>query len=156
MATTTVLALFKDKRDAEAAVRALKSARFDSARLGVVPPGRSLVPRFGRIAVTGIAAGTIGCGMAGLLLGLVLAWWLHGGWLVPVMFAMTGAATGALAGMLISQSVRANTFDPFGAKLAPDAESKDLFGAKRGAASRVRRSGCGMRAAGGAGCLCQR
>jgi hypothetical protein len=105
MPTTTVLALFKDKRDAEAAVRALKSARFDSARLGVVPPGRSRVPLFGRIAVTGIAAGTIGCAIAGLILGLVLAWWLHGGWLVPVMFALTGAATGALAGMLISQSV---------------------------------------------------
>jgi hypothetical protein len=103
--TTTVLALFKDKRDAEAAVRALKSARFDSARLGIVPPGRAHVPRFGMNAVTGIAAGIIACGIAGLLLGLVLAWWLHGGWLVPVMFTVTGAATGALAGMLISQSV---------------------------------------------------
>src|SRR5579859_344484 len=103
--TTTILALFKDKRDAEAAVRALKSARFDSARLGVVPPGRAHVPQLGRIAVTGIAAGTIACGIAGLLLGLLVAWWLHGGWLVAVMFALTGAAPGALAGMLISQSV---------------------------------------------------
>lgn len=39
MANTTVLALFKDKRDADAAVRALQSAHFDSARLGVVSPG---------------------------------------------------------------------------------------------------------------------
>ena len=38
MATSTVLALFKDKRDADAAIRALQSAHFDSARLGVVPP----------------------------------------------------------------------------------------------------------------------
>ena len=33
---TTVLALFKDAGEAEAAVRALRSAHFESARLGIV------------------------------------------------------------------------------------------------------------------------
>jgi hypothetical protein len=112
MATTTVLALFKDKRDAEAAVRALQSARFETARLGIVPPGHARVPPFGKIAVAGIGAGTIGCGLLGVLIGLVSSGlipgshaWLPGGWFVPLMFGLTGAATGALAGLLISQSV---------------------------------------------------
>lgn len=105
MTTTTVLALFKDKRDAEAAVRALKSAHFDSARLGVVEPGEAHVQAFGKMAVAGLVGGGAVCGLAGVSLGLATEWWLHGGWLIPVMFGLTGVATGALAGMLISQSV---------------------------------------------------
>ncbi len=112
MAQTTVLALFKDKRDAEAAVRALKSARFDSARLGVVDPGKAHVQAFGKMAVAGVGAGTAVCGVLGVGLGIAVAGvlpgthaWLAGGWFVPFMFGLTAAATGALAGMLISQSV---------------------------------------------------
>lgn len=51
MPTTTVLALFKDKRDAEAAIRALKSAHFENARLGLTPPGDAHVEA-GRTLVT--------------------------------------------------------------------------------------------------------
>lgn len=100
MPTTTVLALFRDKRDAEAAIRALKSAHFDSARLGVLPPGEANVPAFGKAALIGIGAGIVLCGTLGVLLGLGFG----GGWFVPLMFGITGAATGALAGMLVSQS----------------------------------------------------
>jgi len=112
MANTTVLALFKEKRDAEAAVRALKSAHFDSARLGIVEPGKTHVQAFGKMAVVGVAAGTVVCGVLGVVLGTAAAGllpgtqaWLPGGWFVPFMFGLTAAATGALAGMLISQSV---------------------------------------------------
>jgi len=112
MPSTTVLALFKDKRDAEAAVRALKSAHFDSARLGVVEPRNAHVQAFGQMAVAGVGAGTIVCGVVGVALGTAVAGvlpgthaWLPGGWFVLFMFGLTGAATGALAGMLISQSV---------------------------------------------------
>jgi hypothetical protein len=112
MATTTVLALFTDRRDAEAAVRALQSAEFGTARLGVVPPGQAHVPPFGQIAAAGIAAGTIGCGLVGVLAGIALAGLfpgthavLPGGWFVVMMGALTGAATGAVAGLLVSQSV---------------------------------------------------
>jgi len=42
MEDTTVIALFKDRRDAEAAVRALQSADFDSARVEVAPRGHAL------------------------------------------------------------------------------------------------------------------
>src|SRR5438552_9845936 len=73
MAQTTVLALFKDKRDAEAAVRALKSARFDSARLGVVDPGKAHVQAFGKMAVAGVGAGTAVCGVLGVGLGIAVA-----------------------------------------------------------------------------------
>src|SRR2546423_13298274 len=109
MPSTTVLALFKDKRDAEAAVRALKSARFDSARLGVVEPRNAHVQAFGQMAVAGVGAGTIVCGVVGVALGTAVAGglpgthaWLPGGWFVLFMFGLTGAATGALAGKLVS------------------------------------------------------
>lgn len=108
---TTVLALFKDKRDAEAAVRALQSAEFDSARLGDVPPGHAHVPPFGPIAVAGVVGGTLGCGLVGVLVGIATAGimpgshaLLPGGWFAPLMFGIAGAATGAVAGMLVSQS----------------------------------------------------
>src|SRR2546430_17272319 len=70
MAQTTVLALFKDKRDAEAAVRALKSARFDSARLGVVDPGKAHVQAFGKMAVAGGGGGAAPCGELGAGVGI--------------------------------------------------------------------------------------
>ncbi len=111
MATTTVLALFKDKRDADAAIRALQSAHFDSARLGVVPPAEAHPPPFGKLALAGVGGGTVGVGLLGVLLGIATAGlvpgthpMLPGGWFVPLMFGLTGAATGAVAGLLISQS----------------------------------------------------
>lgn len=111
MANTTVLALFKDKRDADAAVRALQSAHFDSARLGVVSPGALHAPPFGKLAVAGVGSGIVGCGLVGVGLGIAAAGvipgthaLLPGGWFVPLMGAITGAATGAVAGLLISQS----------------------------------------------------
>lgn len=111
MATTTVLALFKDKRDADAAVRALQSARFDTARVGVVPPGHAHTPPFGKLAAVGVGGGTIGLGLVGVVLGVATAGLvpgthpiLPGGWFVPLMLGITGAATGAVAGLLVSQS----------------------------------------------------
>lgn len=111
MATTTVLALFKDKRDADAAVHALQSARFESARLGVVPPGETHVPPFGMLAAAGVAGGTVGCGLVGVVLGIATAGLvpgthaiLPGGWFVPLMLGIAGASTGAVAGLLMSQS----------------------------------------------------
>src|SRR5438046_5545095 len=100
MAQTTVLALFKDKRDAEAAVRALKSARFDSARLGVVDPGKAHVQEFGKMAVAGVGAGTAVCGVLGVGLGIAV-WgvlpsmqaWLSGGWLDSLLVGMSAVAT---------------------------------------------------------------
>ena len=58
---TTVLALFKDAGEAEAAVRALRSAHFESARLGIVHAGDAHVPRFGWYAFIGSVAGTPPC-----------------------------------------------------------------------------------------------
>lgn len=104
MGTTSILALFKDREDAESAVRALKSARFDSARLGVVPPGETHTPPFGKIAAIGVLAGTVGCAIVGVLIGAVVAHVLHQGWFVPFMFGITGAATGTVAGLLVSQT----------------------------------------------------
>ena len=111
MATTTILALFKDKRDADAAVRALHSAHFQSARVGVVPAGEAHAAPFGKLAVAGTGAGTVGCGLVGVAIGVATAGLipgthplLPGGWFVPFMFGLTGAATGAVAGLLMSQS----------------------------------------------------
>src|SRR5438094_7420615 len=104
MAQTTVLALFKDKRDAEAAVRALKSARFDSARLGVADPGKAHVQEFGKMAVAGVGVGTADCGVLGVGLGIAVAGVLRGshaclfdGCLVPSTFGLTAADTAAVA-----------------------------------------------------------
>lgn len=104
MSTTTVLALFRDQRDAEAAIRALKSAHFENARLGLTAPGDAHVPRFGVAAVAGVGAGTVACALVGMALGVILTVWMHVGPFVIFMLGITGAATGALAGMLISQS----------------------------------------------------
>ena len=112
MAATTVLALFKERRDAETAIRALRSAHFDSARLGIAQPGDARVPRYGVAAFKGVLAGAIGCGIAGVVIGILAAGllpvipaWLPGGWFVPVMLGLAGAGTGAVAGLLMSQSM---------------------------------------------------
>jgi hypothetical protein len=109
---STVLALFKDQGEAEAAVEALRSAHFESARLGVVHAGDARVPRYGQNALVGVVGGTIGCGLVGVMIGIVAAGlapglvaWLPGGWFVPFMVGLGGAATGAVAGLLMSQSV---------------------------------------------------
>jgi len=109
---TTVLALFKDAGEAEAAVRALRSAHFESARLGIVHAGDAHVPRFGWYAFIGSVAGTVGGALLGLLAGVLLAgvlpgWsaMLSGGWFAVLMLVLGGAATGIVAGLLISQSI---------------------------------------------------
>jgi hypothetical protein len=109
---STVLALFKDQGEAEAAVEALRSAHFESARLGVVHAGDANVPRYGQNALVGVVGGTIGCGLVGVMIGIVAAGlapglvaWLPGGWFVPFIVGLGGAATGAVAGLLMSQSV---------------------------------------------------
>ena len=110
--TTTVLALFKDRRDAESAVRALQSARFDSARLSLAAPGSTQRPHFGRSALAGVVGGAVGCAVVGVIIGFVaggfvpgIAAWLTGGWIVPLMVGVAGAGTGAVAGLLMSQSM---------------------------------------------------
>jgi hypothetical protein len=107
--TTTVLALFKDQADAEAAVRALRSARFDSAQLGNLHAEHAQVPKYGENAVVGILGGAIGCGLTGALLGVAMTALdpqaFPGGWFVPFMIGLAGAATGAVAGMLLSMSM---------------------------------------------------
>jgi hypothetical protein len=110
--STTVLALFRDQRAAEAAVEALLSAHFESARLGTVPAGDAHVSNRGQSALVVVVAGAVGCGLVGMLIGVVaaglvpgLAPWLTGGWFVPLMIGLGGAATGAVAGLLMSHSV---------------------------------------------------
>ena len=109
--TTTVLALFTEPKEAEQAVRALRSAHFDSVRVGIVRPGEARPPRFGRSAMVGIVIGTIGCGVLGGILGLFAAGmvpgigaWLPGGWFAVMMLGLAAASTGAVAGLLMSQS----------------------------------------------------
>jgi hypothetical protein len=110
--TTTVLALFTDRRNAEGAVRALRDAHFESARLGIVEPGEARVPQFGAAGVTGVLVGAVGCGVVGFAIGLLaggffptIPAWLPGGWSVPFIVAIAGAATGAVAGLLMSRSM---------------------------------------------------
>jgi len=111
--TQTVLALFRERRDAEAAIRALRAAHFDSAQLAIGQAGDDRgVPRHGRIAFAGVVGGAVGCGVIGVLIGLVAGGlvpmvhaWLPGGWFVPFMLGIAGAGTGAVAGLLMSQSI---------------------------------------------------
>jgi predicted membrane protein len=112
MSSMTVLALFKTSGEAEAAVRALQAAHFESARLGIVHGGDADVPRFGRNAFFGVLGGTLGCALLGMVVGIFaagivpgIAPWLAGGWFAVFMLALGAGATGALAGLLISQSV---------------------------------------------------
>jgi len=110
---TTVLALFRERGAAEAAVRALQAAGFDPSRLSI---GRSRdagsVTSHGRIAFAGVIGGAVGCGVVGTLIGLIagglvpmIPAWLPGGWFVPFMLGLAGAGTGAVAGLLMSQSI---------------------------------------------------
>ena len=108
---TTVLALFKDQRDAEAAVRALRSARFDSAQVGIARRGDARVPKYGYNVLLGTLGGAVLCGVIGALAGFALTGLapgmhavLPGRWFVVFMLALTGATTGAVAGFLISMS----------------------------------------------------
>ena len=111
--TTTVLALFRERRDAEAAVRALRTAHFDPDQLAIGQPGDARgVPHHGRIAFAGVIGGAVGCGIVGVLIGVVagglvpmIPAWLPGGWFVPFMLGIAGAGTGAVAGLLMSQSI---------------------------------------------------
>ena len=110
--TTTVLALFRERREAEAAMRALREARFDWVRLGIAHPGDARVPRYGLAASKGVLGGAIGCGLLGVLIGVLsggviphLPALLPGGWFVPFMLGLAGAGTGAVAGLLMSQSM---------------------------------------------------
>jgi len=111
--TQTVLALFRERRDAEAAVRALRTAHFDSAKVAIGQAGDARgVPRHGRIAFVGVIGGTLACALVGVVIGLVAGGlvpmahaWLPGGWFVPFMFGLAGAGTGAVAGLLMSQSI---------------------------------------------------
>ena len=109
--TTTVLGLFKERRVAESAIGALRTAHFDSAQLGVSEPGEGRLPRPGRAALAGVLGGAIGCGVVGALIGVLESGFvplvpalLPGGWFVPFMLGIAGAGTGAVAGLLISQS----------------------------------------------------
>lgn len=109
--TTTVLALFKDQRDAEAAVRALRAARFDSAQVGIARPGDARVPRYGYSALVGTLGGAVICGLIGAIAGFALSGLapgihavLPGRWFVVFMLGLTGATTGAVAGFLVGMS----------------------------------------------------
>ena len=109
--TTTVLALFRELDEAERAMRALRSARFDSARISIAEPGEPRVPRSGVAALKGVAAGAAGCALVGAIIGLFMGGFipmlqpiLPGGWFVPFMLGLAGAGTGAVAGLLTSQS----------------------------------------------------
>jgi hypothetical protein len=102
---TTILALFRERRDAEAAVEALRSARFESARIGIVQAGDARVRSYGHNAFVGVVGGAIGCGIVGVLIGLGLSGVVPGGWFLALMIGLGGAATGAATGLLMSQSV---------------------------------------------------
>jgi len=102
---TTILALFREQRDAEAAIEALRSARFESARMGIVHAGDARVPSYGHSAFVGVVGGAIGCGIVGVLIGLGLSGVVPGGWFLALLIGLGGAATGAVAGLLMSQSV---------------------------------------------------
>ena len=110
--STTVLALFRERRDAEAAITALKSANFDSAQLGIAEPGDARMPRYGVVAFKGVVGATLGCALVGVLIGVVAGGFvpgihalLPGGWFLLFMLGIAGAGTGAVAGLLMSQSV---------------------------------------------------
>ena len=53
---STVLAPFRDQGETEAAVDALRSAHFESARLGLVHVGDAKVPRYGQNALVGVVS----------------------------------------------------------------------------------------------------
>jgi hypothetical protein len=91
-------------------MRALRSAHFESARIGIAQAGENRVPNYGRAAFDGVVGGAIGCGLIGFIIGAISSAiigpvpWLQGGWFVPIMLGAAGAATGAVSGLLMSQS----------------------------------------------------
>jgi len=107
----TIAALFKDEVQAQAALSALRSAQFDSARAELRQAAGNRMPDSGEYAAKGIQIGCV-CGtVLGVLLGLVAAGlvphahpFLHGGLFVPFMLAIAFGATGGLVGLLLSIS----------------------------------------------------
>ena len=107
----TIVALFKDKGQAESAVRALLTARFDS-RVELRKPGEAQLPDFGAVAARGVSIGYVGGTVLGIVVGVIAAGvipgthqFLHGGLFVPFMLAIAFGATGGLAGLLFSISL---------------------------------------------------
>jgi hypothetical protein len=105
----TITALFKDEAQAASAVRALRSARFDSARTEMRGPAEAQLPDLGGNAARGVAIGSIGGTVVGAVVGVLGAGlipgmhtFLHGGLIVPFMLAMALGATGGLTGLLLS------------------------------------------------------
>ena len=104
----TVVGLFKTREEAEAAVRALEGAGFNSSEIGVAWPGEAREGDYGTRAVTGIGTGAVVGGVLGALVaGLlpVIGPVIAGGALVAILGgAFTGATTGGLAGGLMSMA----------------------------------------------------
>ena len=107
----TITALFKDEAQAESAMRALKEANFDRARTELRRPEDAEVPDFGGNAAQGVAIGSIGGTVLGVILGILASGvipgshaYAQGGWFVPFILAMALGATGGLAGLLLSVS----------------------------------------------------
>jgi hypothetical protein len=105
----TIAALFKDEAHADSAVRALKSADFDSSEIAMRSPREPELPDFGGDAARAVAIGSIGGSALGIVLGVLAAGdvpgahvYLPGGWFVPFLMAMALGATGGLAGLLLS------------------------------------------------------
>jgi hypothetical protein len=107
----TIAALFKDEVQAESAVRALNSARFDSTRTELRQAGENRMPDSGSYAAKGIEIGCSSGTLLGILIGVVAAGLLPhthpllpGGLFVPFMLAIAFGATGGLVGLLFSIS----------------------------------------------------
>jgi F0F1-type ATP synthase assembly protein I len=107
----TIAALFKDEVQAESAVRALRSAHFDSTRTMQRQAGENRTPDSGSYAARGIEAGCVGGTVVGVLLGVLAAGllphshpFLPGGLFVPFILGIAFGATGGLIGLLLSIS----------------------------------------------------
>jgi hypothetical protein len=107
----TIAALFSDEFHAESAVRALRSAHFDSTRTELRQAGENRMPDSGRYAARGIEVGCIGGTLLGVFLGLLAAGllphthpFLAGGLFVPFILAIAFGASGGLAGLLLGMS----------------------------------------------------
>jgi hypothetical protein len=107
----TIAALFEDEVRAESALRALRSAQFDSARAELRQAAGSRMPDSGDYAAKGIEIGCV-CGtVLGVLLGLAAVGlvphahpFLQGGLFVPFVLAIAFGASGGLVGLLLSIS----------------------------------------------------
>src|SRR4029077_20691366 len=107
----TIAALFKDEVQAESAIRALRSAHFDSTRTELRQAGETRMPDSGSYAAKGIEVGCIGGTLLGVLLGVAAAGvlphtnsFLRGGLFVPFILAIAFGASGGLVGLLLSIS----------------------------------------------------